>query len=397
MRRGALAALVVALGLTLSACAPAVPAHEDGSGAARSERAADLRVAGVEPRALPAGAELIGGIRGDSAPVAVADVFLLGVLPDAEDPRQRVIAVDETGSRWQVHTSPSCVGWAVSSTAEGEPRVAVLDAVTRRDGAGFRTDYVASGFRADGTPAWDATPVLGPRLGAGPGMRFGEVPGSIVSDAPINAQALNPADGTALTVAAAEQARIVFEGGGIAVLREADRFVARDLAGGGERWARPANEGDSLPEQPAAGGVLALQLLGTEGPRAQLIDAGTGDAIGAPVPGRILGVTGSSDGTRAVLAVGGAAGTRIVAAEAGSVRWNAELPGEAAELASVGPDWVALRVSGEGLLLRADSGAPGSRGDFPVPIAQSTQNVGAVPSGEPGEYALVRMPPLGTG
>lgn len=154
MRRRALAATVVGLAVALSGCAPSGVAHEPGSGAARSERAADIRVSGVEPRALPEGAELLAGVRGESAPVAVGEVLLFGVLPDAEDPRQRVIAVDETGSRWQVHTSPSCVGWAVSSTAEGEPRVAVLDAVTLRDGAAFRTDTVAAGFSADGTALW---------------------------------------------------------------------------------------------------------------------------------------------------------------------------------------------------------------------------------------------------
>lgn len=392
MRRRALAATVVGLAVALSGCAPSGVAHEPGSGAARSERAADIRVSGVEPRALPEGAELLAGVRGESAPVAVGEVLLFGVLPDAEDPRQRVIAVDETGSRWQVHTSPSCVGWAVSSTAEGEPRVAVLDAVTLRDGAAFRTDTVAAGFSADGTALWGPTPVLGPRLGAGPGMRFGEVPGSIVSDAPIDAQALNPADGSALTLAAADGASLVFEGGGIVILREPERFVARDLVTGAQRWALPAAEGDSLPEQPGAGGVIAVQRGGGDGPRAELLDLRTGQLLGEPVPGRIAGVAGTADFGQQALVVHAVSGSRTILVEHGAVRWDVELPGEAAELASAGPDWVALRASGEGLLFDAATGQLGQRGDFPVPTAQTAAGLGAIPTGRPGEVALVRLP-----
>ncbi|MBB6173330.1 hypothetical protein HNR23_003390 [Nocardiopsis mwathae] len=396
-----------ALGAAGCAAAIALAACVGGSGTAgedRGTRAAD------EVTVLDEPAEPLHGVDGrdvpppvdpgtlallpvDSRPTAVGDGFIGTVLPTAEDPDLTFVLTGADGTaRWSRSVNPSCTSFAVSH-AEGRDIVVLLDNDfdPLRNGADPATE--ASGYDAvTGERLWG--PVDVPGAAIGPGLVFGDMPGTVVSDDGGAKVALSPADGSVRADENDDGVVVHHEHDGALLVEDGGELRARDTVADRELWtgdelSPPAGAGGRVPAYAAAvegdGGRVLLSWApagGSGRPVTTVNDLRTGATL-AVLPGGIAEPRALADPVSGVIvATSVADGGGVIAAydpESGRELWRADGADHAPRVLLGGRLFGARSDDGaDRVALAAAEGTVEERGAWPFPVAATASGATAV-------------------
>ncbi|ASU82649.1 hypothetical protein CDO52_07490 [Nocardiopsis gilva YIM 90087] len=347
------------------------------------------KLSGVDRRGVPPplDADALAQLPVDGPPTAVGEGFIGTVLPTEEDPELTFVLTDADGtSRWSRSVNPSCTSFTVSRT-DGRDIVVLLDNDFDpvRNGADPATE--ASGYDAvTGERLWGPVDVPGAVIG--PGLVFGDMPGTVVSDDAGAKVALSPADGS---VAADETDGVVIdhEHNGVLLAEEGGELRARDTVADRDLWSGS----DLHPPKGARGGEVDYARA-VEGDGAQVLlswtprgggdrsvttvnDLRTGTTL-AVLPDEISEPRALADPVTGVLvATSVADADGFVAAydgETGEELWR-DAAADYAPRSLLGGMLFGARPDGaEKVVLSAAEGTTAGQGTWPFPIA-------ATPSG----------------
>lgn len=353
---------------------------------------------------LPPGAEPLWSVALDSTP-QVTDERLVGlVYPDPSEPELSVVGLDATGEvRWRVTTNPSCAGFGVSRH-EGRDLVVVLDSDADESAGGLATTTVATAFdAADGAVAWGPVEVPGPLRG--PGLIFGEAPGSVVADDLGPRVMLSAADGSVVADESAGDV-VVHEHHGVGVVERDGLLQARDTASGELLWtgadlARPAGiDAGSRPVPvtdvtASAGATLVLAWPRPPGePVYAAHELGTGALLGE-LPGEPDGasVADPESGTT-LITTSGPAGRQLSALTPHGAAWSVPFPDDASVDVIAGDSVHGRSEGGAGLVLSRSDGTVRAEGAWTPPASRLPGGpaVVALPDTERQRYVAVVLP-----
>ncbi|GAA2008728.1 hypothetical protein GCM10009799_40550 [Nocardiopsis rhodophaea] len=393
-RATALGAAVCAALVALTACTAGGGASGEEETARPAEEVTPLgdpaeKLSGVDRWDVPPplDPDALARLPVDGPPAAVGEGFIGTVLPTDEDPELTFVLTDADGtSRWSRSVNPSCTSFTVSRT-DGRDIVVLLDNDfdPLRGEADPPTE--ASGYDAvTGERLWGPVDVPGAVIG--PGLVFGDMPGTVVSDDAGATVALSPADGS---VQADETDGVVIdhEHNGVLLVEEDGELRARDTVSGRELWS-----GSDLRPPKGAGGRRVGYARAVEGDGARVLlswtpadgggrpittvnDLRTGTTV-AVLPDEVVEPRALSDPVTGVLvATSVADADGFVAAydgETGRELWRDATADYAPRTLLGGKLFGAQPDRAEKVVLAAADGTTEERGTWPFPIA-------ATPSG----------------
>lgn len=355
---------------------------------------------------LPPGAEPEWSVALDSSP-RVTENRLVGLIyPDASEPELSIVGLDSTGEpRWRVTTNPSCAGFGVTRH-DGRDLVVILDSDADVAAGEVATRTTATAFDADdGAVVWGPVDVPGPLRG--PGLIFGEAPGSVVSDEDESGPRvmLSAADGSVIADEAGGDV-VYYEHHGVGVFARDGVVQARDAATGDGLWTSPelSRPGGTEPggrptpmtqttasvantivlAWPAASGgtIYAAHDLETGALVDRLPGEPDGAAVSDPASNTTL-ITTTSPADRRLSALDPAVGTR----------WTRPFPADAS-VDVITASAVYGRAGTNGLTLSLADGATQDEGAWTPPTARMPAGPGIVQVSDPQRerYVTVSLP-----
>ena len=369
--RMATAGLAASAVIALSACSPA-PLH--GPSAVTAIEISSGATGSVAT--LPPHTNWVRTVAVDTEPTVAGEVFVASLAPTAERHELSFVAFDAHRTRWTFATNPTCAGSAITQAADRTPLVVMLNSDAQLKEGKLASRTVATAVdAATGSPRWEHRPALGPISGAG--LIFTGAQASIVSAAPHDTATLNPDSGLPAALPAQwNDALVLHEHSGRALLTHDDQLASADLASGDILWAqvtagefdRTASSGDILVFRSAsASGVEQAHLRHLR--TGAKLDSGTGT----------ISTAVNADGTLSAVSFGAAHGSTVMLVDATGPVWKQVLPERSVRVESLGAGRMYLDLGPERAVLDLGSGAVSGRGDFAVPRWISSTDVGLVP------------------
>lgn len=273
-RRSLVLALLAAVALVLSACAPDQP--EPAPEPVRDPYPVDaaLPLVDVSEMWLPRSLEELDVVDpGWDGEPQHADGIYLG--PGERDGLVEFTAVDVHGDDlWAVQRPAGHEGFALTSDERGRA-LAVLTDTTETDGGATATAYDLH----TGEQAWGPVEVPGPHRG--PGLVFGTTADDGDDGAPL--LALDPGTGRAVASLDNDQGRIVGEYHGTVLVADTDSLVARDTGDDRELWRITVIDhgwdAATLAAPPGPSPVDGMALLTTSDSTGALLDLRDGTVV----------------------------------------------------------------------------------------------------------------------
>lgn len=338
---------------------------------------------------LPPGAEPLWSVELASTPVFTEARMVGLIYPDSVEPDLSVVGVDAAGTpRWRITTNPSCAGFGLTRHDDRD-LVVVLDSDADVETGELATRTTATAFDADdGAIVWG--PVDVPGALRGPGLIFGESPGSIVTDELGPRVMLSVADGS---VVADETAGDIvhYEHHGVGVFERDGTLQARDVITGDLLWtdAEIDPPGDVEPGAVPAPmtGVAASAgttiVLAWPGRSTETVYAAHDVRTGAlldRLPGKpdSASLVDPVSGTTLVT-TSGPNGRRMSAVEPGGTRWSRPVS-DAASVDVVVGDVVYGRNGRHGWVVSLVDGTTLTEGAWTPPVAAMPAGPAIVPA-----------------
>ncbi len=352
---------------------------------------------------LPPGAEPKWSLELDSTP-RVTEKRLVGlVYPDSNEPELSIVGIDATGApHWRVTTNPSCAGFGITRH-DGRDLVIVLDSDADVEAGELATRTTATAFDADdGSVAWGPVDVPGPLRG--PGLIFGDAPGSVVADEDGPRVMLSAADG-AVVADETEDDTVYYEHHGVGVFERDGVLQARDTATGDQLWAsdelaRPAGTDPGASPTPVAqttastATTIVLAWPGSSGEAVYTAhDLETGALLGR-LPGEPDAASVSDPASNTTLiTTSSPAGRHLSAFDDSGADWTSRLPDDAAVNIVTGSTAYG-RNGSNGLALNLADGTTRDEGAWTPPITQMPAGpaIVQIPGAERQRYVAASLP-----
>lgn len=289
---------------------------------------------------LPPGAEPTWSLELDSSPHITENRLVSLVYPDSNEAELSIVGLDPTGTlRWRITTNPSCAGFGITRH-EGRDLVIVLDSDADVAAGELATRTTATAFDTDdGSVAWGPVDVPGPLRG--PGLIFGEAPGSVVAEESGPRVMLSVADGS-VVADETEDDTVYYEHHGVGVFERDGVLQARDTATGDSLWtsdelAQPAGtdpSGGPTPVTQTTASVANTMVLAWPAASSGTIytahDLETG-ALLDQLPGEPDGASVSDpDSKTTLITTSSSAGRHLTALQHAGIRWTQPFPDDAA-------------------------------------------------------------------
>lgn len=392
MRRAATVILVSAL--LLAGCA-----QDEALGAQPVTPVVEITEKRESAARIPPGFTSSSTVQFDGHPQTAGDLSVGLLLPTADRSGLNIFGVGADGTRLQLLTNPSCVGFVSTRDAMG-PLLVVLDSDAAVDDGRLATTTVATAFRVgDGSVVWGPVPVPGPTV-SGSGLIFADTPKSVVSGAAASRVMLSAADGSVANDRFNSSTVFVHEHQGLGLISADGSLRAIDTATGGIRWSE---DGLTRPEGvPPDASATFTQIVGTD--RGSIIpltwetadadkivaayDFSTGQYLGSLPPGTQKTSTTAPDKSATAFLTERQGKATVTAISAnGGVLWETEMAGDVT-LGAASNAVVYATSAGDGYALSWLDGEVVTRGDFAVPSIVDSAGTAYVPTGSPFEYAL---------
>ncbi|MGF3054989.1 hypothetical protein [Microbacterium sp. YY-01] len=369
------ALVLVTAAVTLAACTSFAPSASLGPVAVEP---AVITVDQPPAVSLPPGAHSVRTVAVSTPPRAVGDVFISAVFPDATHDDLRIVAFDDSSTRWTLATNPSCSGWADSVTAAGVRVVVVLDSDARVDDGVIAQTTVASGFRADsGGQLWSGRGVIGPVRGTG--VIFTGAVGSVLSNATAATQTLRGDDGGAVEHPHEAELAPVFEHAGVVVLSGGSDFVGFDSQTNRELW-RQGSAG-TLDTARSHGHVFATL------PEGELRHVFTGAVL---AQGAVTSAAVSADASLTALTMTMDGATHVMLVDGEGIRWRQPVDA-GSRVTAVATEQLFIDTGRQRRILATLDGSLLAEGSFAAPVALTTQGVAVVATDDPQLYEVIRF------
>jgi len=352
---------------------------------------------------VPPGAEALWSVEFDSSPHVTQERLVGLVYPDASEPELSIVGIDGAGKpRWRITTNPSCAGFGVTRHDDRD-MVIVLDSDADVESGELATRTTATAFDAhDGSVVWGPVDVPGPLRG--PGLIFGEAPGSIVADETGPRVMLTAADGSVVADETAGDI-VYYEHHGVGVLERDGLVQARHTATEKVLWtendlaAPPGSEpgGSPTPVTQTTASVADTIVLAWPGSSGDTIysahDLGTG-ALVDQLPGEPDGAS-VADPTSSItlMTTTSSAGRQLVALGPAGIRWAKPFPDDAGVDVIAG-NLVYGRAGTSGVTLDLVDGASLDEGGWAPPTTRVPTGPAVVqlPGDERQRYVAVSLP-----
>ena len=349
--------------------------------------------------ALPGDYLATGIVQFDSQPAVSGNVFVSTLFPNRKVEGLNFIGLSAAGTRWQIVTNPSCVGFVLTRDGDRE-LIVILDSDATAEAGKLATRTVATAFESEsGAIAWGPVDVPGPARGSG--LIFADTPKGIVSDDVSPAVMLSAHDGT-VSVAedAAGASTIEYESNGTDLIETARLLTAVDTASGKVLWnegtlSRPtdveSSSAVSVAVNASQGDIVFLDWVNPAGDTVVSAHNLRTGAILTEFPGHLAGpsIIDESSENLALSSSRPTDGATILTAidpDSGTL-WEQVLESDTTAV-SASDTVIYLRGGRGNVTITWSDGDQQQRGQERIPMAVLPNGTGLFPTGEPYEYVL---------
>ena len=398
MRRAAGAVAATLASVVLLAACSGPPSQLGAHRVADAVNLVDLTATSAMP-ALPSEYLATGIVQFDSQPAVSHNVFVSTLFPNSEVEGLNFIGLSGAGTRWQIETNPSCVGFVLTRDGDRE-LIVILDSDATAEAGKLATRTVATAFESEsGAIAWGPVDVPGPARGSG--LIFADTPKGIVSDDVSPAVMLSAHNGT---VSVAEDATgastIKHESNGTGLIETAGLLTAVDTATRKVLWdegtlSRPTDVGASSPvsvaDNVSQGDVVFLDWVDSAGDTVVSAHNVRTGAMLAEFSGHLTGpsIIDESSENLAVSSFRPTDGATILTAinpNSGTL-WEQVLESDTTPV-SASDKVIYLRGEMGNVTITWSDGHQQQRPQERIPMAVLSNGTGLFPTGEPYEYIL---------